>query len=393
MYSSSWQAMLSMPAKRLATSGHARMLLAAEQYQHCNIVRLCGSHAQPLAAAAACLQHMQTLHNSNKPLVLVTRTGVGARPANMRSKEAAEAVQALLRVAAAERPGANFAGLCISSLATLRSHRDFILGMAAGGSDCLVEGSCAHSQRLLPLSHGSALSGGGPAADRQAHAFSGSEVIAEIGDVVITGGLGSLGRLSTGWLLQGGGAPPSTVLLLGRTGRSGSVEAMAGLLCAAPTLTRMARCDLAMSGDASACIPRRTTAVLHTAGVLSDGLIGRQGTKSLRDVFAPKLGGAGAVPARLAASPLAAVVLYSSVAGLLGSAGQGSYAAANSALDAAACMHSIQARSCLNVVSNKTCALSALDITWRCSAAVSTCTGQVRRLACCSITGRLWGPC
>lgn len=349
LYSSSWQAMLPMPAKCTAASGHAGMLLAADQHQHCNVLRLRGSHAQPLAAAAACLQHMQTLHDSKMPLLLVTRAGAGARPANIRSKEAAEAVQALLRVAAAERPSANIACLGMSSLAPLRSHRDFTQELASGDSvgDWMVRGGCAHSQRLLPLGHGSALNGSGLAAGRQESVSSGSGLTAVAGHMVITGGLGGLGRLSAGWLLQGGGPPPSAVLLLGRTGRSSSVEAMAALLCAAPTLTRMARCDLAMSGDTGACIPRRTTAVLHTGGVLSDGLIGRQAAKSLREVFAPKLGGAEAILARLTVSPLAAVVLYSSVAGLLGSSGQGSYAAANSALDAAACMRSSQARSCL----------------------------------------------
>lgn len=71
-------------------------------------------------------------------------------------------------------------------------------------------------------------------------------------------------------------------------------------------------------------------------GVLRDGLLPRQSTSSLRAVLAPKLTGSANTAASLRHQPLQQHVLFSSVASLLGNAGQANYSAANAALDAAA---------------------------------------------------------
>ncbi len=68
-------------------------------------------------------------------------------------------------------------------------------------------------------------------------------------------------------------------------------------------------------------------------GLLRDGPIGRQTAAGAREVLAPKLNGALALGAAAAALPLAGSCLFSSVAALLGNAGQANYAAANGALD------------------------------------------------------------
>ena len=73
--------------------------------------------------------------------------------------------------------------------------------------------------------------------------------------------------------------------------------------------------------------------VWHAAGVLADALLSNQTAGTLGRSYAPKAHGAqslhGAIP-----SPSSTCVLFSSVAALLGGAGQANYSAANACLDA-----------------------------------------------------------
>ena len=76
--------------------------------------------------------------------------------------------------------------------------------------------------------------------------------------------------------------------------------------------------------------------VIHAAGVLSDALLEKQSAESLRAVHAPKVDGVYNLHEATASCdpPLQIFVVFSSVAGVLGSAAQANYAAANSCLDA-----------------------------------------------------------
>ena len=78
----------------------------------------------------------------------------------------------------------------------------------------------------------------------------------------------------------------------------------------------------------------RLAGVWHAAGVLADGLLRSQTAEAFRRVYAPKAVGGWGLQRASAASPLDACVLFSSVAALLGGAGQANYAAANCCLDA-----------------------------------------------------------
>ena len=75
---------------------------------------------------------------------------------------------------------------------------------------------------------------------------------------------------------------------------------------------------------------------MQTGGLTRDAALPQQTTARLRAVLAPKAAGARNLLAAVAAAPLGGVALFSSIAALLGNAGQSNYAAANALLDAGA---------------------------------------------------------
>ncbi len=76
--------------------------------------------------------------------------------------------------------------------------------------------------------------------------------------------------------------------------------------------------------------------LIHAGGALADATLSNHAPSHVRAATAAKLSGASQLQRITAQHPTAATLLFSSVAALLGSPGQASYAAANAGLDAMA---------------------------------------------------------
>jgi short-subunit dehydrogenase len=160
------------------------------------------------------------------------------------------------------------------------------------------------------------------------------------GSVLVTGGTGAIAGHVARWL-AGHGAP--RVVLASRSGPAApGVAALAMHLAACGTTVDVIGCDVAVRAEVAGLLARigaagpPLTAVMHTAGVLDDGVLDRLDAARLALVLAAKAVGAAHLDELTVGLDLDAFVLFSSAAAALGGAGQGNYAAANAFLDALA---------------------------------------------------------
>lgn len=172
------------------------------------------------------------------------------------------------------------------------------------------------------------------------------------GTYLITGGLGGVGLRMARWMIEQGARH---LVLLGRHAPSEEVQTTLQAMRETGAEVCVMQVDVAQQAQLADALKhiRRTMpplrGIFHAAVVLEDSILLQMNQSSFLNVIPPKIDGGWNLHLLTQDDPLDYFVLFSSAASLIGSPGQGNYAAANAFLDALAHRRQLQGRPALTI--------------------------------------------
>jgi epothilone polyketide synthase D len=171
------------------------------------------------------------------------------------------------------------------------------------------------------------------------------------GTYLVTGGLGGVGLLTSQWLIENGA---KNLAILSRSGATESnADLRAGLEAAGATV-KCFKVDMADAGAVAKVVQelgQNLKGVIHSAGVTADKMIDDLTDADFQRTYGAKVHGAWNLHQALLAENVVVdfFVMYSSVSGVIGNAGQSNYAAANLFLDGLATLRQNMGLAALSV--------------------------------------------
>jgi 8-amino-7-oxononanoate synthase len=152
---------------------------------------------------------------------------------------------------------------------------------------------------------------------------------------LISGGFGALGLTVAEWLVTKGA---QELILVGRNQPSTTAKARIAELESQGVIINPVFADISQQKAVETIIQNhpRLRGVIHAAGILDDGMSINLSKERFDRVLAPKMHGGWNLHHCTQKLPLDFFICFSSIVSLIGSFGQGSYAAANAFLDALA---------------------------------------------------------